>query len=121
MAKEGLRIEKSDEDTGQTLGFYGVDTGPYLVLPFSPPTNIRDGLGAIVDVAMNPLNYLIPYAAGADAATTAGSLAGIAITDAVNRRSLKLEIFEGVEETVLDLYSAVRSAYLEKRSAQIQQ
>jgi len=114
-------MEKSDEDTGQTLGFYGVGTGPYLVLPFLPPTDIRDGLGSIVDAAMNPLNYLIPYAAGADAATTAGSLAGIVITDAINRRSLNLEIYEGVEETVIDLYSAVRSAYLQKRAAQIQQ
>jgi phospholipid-binding lipoprotein MlaA len=70
---------------------------------------------------MKSLNYLIPYAAGADAATTAGSLAGIAITDAVNRRSLNLDIFEGVEETVIDLYSAVRSAYLQKREAQIEQ
>jgi phospholipid-binding lipoprotein MlaA len=44
VGKKGFHIEKSDEDTGQTLGFYGVDTGPYLVLPFLPPTNIRDGL-----------------------------------------------------------------------------
>ena len=72
LAREGFHIEKSDEDTGQTLGFYGVGTGPYLVLPFLPATDIRDGLGSIVDAAMNPLNYLTPYAAGADAATTAG-------------------------------------------------
>ncbi len=121
VAKDGFGIDKSDEDTGQSLGFYGVDPGPYLVLPFLPPTDIRDGLGSIVDAAMNPLNYLIPYAAGADAATTAGALAGITFTDAVNRRSLNLEVFEGVEETVVDLYSAVRNAYLQKRQAKIKE
>jgi len=120
VAKDGFGIEKSDEDTGQTLGFYGVIPGPYLVLPFLPATDVRDGLGSVVDAAMNPLNYLIPFAAGADGATTFGALTGIAVTDAVNRRSLNLETYEGVEETVVDLYSAVRNGYLQKRETMIE-
>ena len=67
VAGTGLGIQKSDEDTGQTLGFYGVDPGPFLVLPLLPPTSVRDGLGSILDKAMNPINYLIPFAGGADA------------------------------------------------------
>lgn len=121
VAKDGFGIEKSDEDTGQTLGFYGAGPGPYLVLPFLPPTDIRDGLGTIVDGAMNPLNYILPFAAGADAGTTVGVLAGIAVTDTVNQRSLNLEFYEGVEETVIDLYSAVRNGYLQKREAKIKE
>lgn len=121
VAKDGLGIEKSDEDTGQTLGYYGVGPGPYLVLPFFPPLNVRDGLGYIVDGAMNPVAYLIPFAADADAGTTTGSLIGIAFIDGVNRRSLNLELYEGVKETVIDLYSAVRSAYLQKREAKIKE
>ena len=121
LAKDGLGIEKSDEDTGQTLGYYGVGPGPYLVLPFLPPLNVRDGIGYAADAAMNPLNYILPFAAGADGATTAGALAGIAFTDAVNRRSLNLERYEGVEETVIDLYSAVRNGYLQQREAKIRE
>ncbi len=121
IAKDGLGIDKSDEDTGQTLGFYGVGPGPYLVLPFLPPTDVRDGLGSVLDAAMNPLNYILPFAAGADAGTTVGTLAGIAVTDAVNQRSLNLELYEGVEETVIDLYSAVRNGYLQKREAKIKE
>lgn len=121
IAKDGFGIEKSDEDTGQTLGFYGVGTGPYLVLPFFPPLDVRDAVGAIVDGAMNPVNYLIPFAAEADGGTTAGSLIGIAFIDAVNRRSLDLKFYEGVEETVIDLYSAVRNGYLQKREAKIKE
>jgi len=121
IAKDGFRIEKSDEDAGQTMGFYGVGPGPYLVLPFLPPLTVRDAIGAVVDGAMNPLNYLIPFAAEAGAGATAGALAGIRFTDTVNHRSLNLELYEGVEESVIDLYSAVRSAYLQKREAKIKE
>lgn len=121
IAKDGFGIEKSDEDTGQTLGVYGVGPGPYLVLPLFPPMTIRDGLGYAVDAGMNPLNYLIPFAADADGGTTTGSLIGIAAVDAINRRSLELERYEGVEEAVIDLYSAVRNGYLQKREAKIKE
>lgn len=121
VAKNPLGIRESDEDTGQTLGFYGVGPGPYLVLPFFPVMDVRDGIGYAVDGAMNPLNYLIPFAAEADGGTTAGALIGIGFVDAVNRRSLDLEFYEGVEETVIDLYSAVRNGYLQKREAKIKE
>lgn len=121
LAKDGFGLENSDEDTGQTLGFYGLGPGPYLVLPFLPPMDVRDGLGGVVDGAMNPLNYLIPFAAEADAGTTVGSLIGIAFVYAINRRSINLELYEGVEETVIDLYSAVRNAYLQRREPKIKE
>ena len=121
VAGAGFGIETSDEDTGQTLGFYGVGPGPYLVLPLLPPMNVRDGIGGIVDRAMNPINYLIPFAANADAGTTVGALIGITVTDAVNQRSLNLETFEGIEEAVIDLYSAVRNGYQQKREAKIKE
>lgn len=121
IAKDGFGIDKSDEDTGQSLGFYGVGPGPYLVLPLLPPMTVRDGIGYVVDAAMNPINYLIPFAADADGGTTAGALIGIGFVDAVNRRSLNLDRYEEVEETVVDLYSAVRNAYLQKREAKIKE
>lgn len=111
VAKDGLGIQQSDEDTGQTMGVYGVDPGPYLVLPFLPPMTVRDGIGLAADGAMNPLNYFIPLAA----------TAGIYATTAVNERSLNLDRFERVEDTVVDLYSAVRNAYLQRRAAAIKE
>jgi len=110
IATEG-GIPKSDEDTGQTLGVYGVGPGPYLILPILPPLTVRDGFGYAVDAALDPLNYVIPFAA------TAGKTAG----NTVNDRSLNLEFFEGVEKDTLDLYSAVRNAYLQRRQNAIQQ
>lgn len=111
VAKDGFGIQQSDEDTGQTMGAYGVGPGPYLVLPFLPPMTVRDGIGLAADGAMNPLNYFIPFAA----------TAGIYGTNAVNERSLNLDKFERVEETVVDLYSAVRNAYLQRRAAAIKE
>jgi len=111
VAKDGFGIQQSDEDTGQTFGVYGAEPGPYLVLPFLPPMTVRDGIGLAADGAMNPLNYFIPFAA----------TAGIYTTNAVNERSLTLDQFERVEESVVDLYSAVRNAYLQRRAAAIRE
>lgn len=111
VAKDGFGIQQSDEDTGQTFGVWGMGPGPYLILPFLPPMTVRDGIGYALDGAMNPLNYFIPI----------GATLGIYGTGAVNDRSLNLDRFERVEETVVDLYSAVRNAYLQRRAAAIKE
>src|SRR5689334_14313993 len=111
VAKDGFGIEQKDEDTGQTFGVWGAGPGPYLVLPFLPPLTIRDGIGYAFDVAMTPYTYVIPWWA---------SLAGTA-TSTVNERSLNLDRFERVAESTVDLYGAVRNAYLQRRAAAIKQ
>jgi phospholipid-binding lipoprotein MlaA len=111
VAKLGFGIEQSDEDTGQTLGVWGVGPGPYLVLPLLPPLTVRDGIGFAFDAAMTPYTYFIPWWA---------SFAGTG-TNVVNERSLNLDRFERVAETTVDLYSAVRNAYLQRRAAAIKQ
>ena len=111
IAKEGFGIEQSDQDMGLTLGVWGVGPGPFLILPFLPPLTVRDGVGFLVDTAMTPYIYFIPWYA---------SLGG-AVTNVVNERSLNLDRYERVEEATVDLYAAVRSAYLQRRAAAIQQ
>ncbi|MBI2460454.1 MAG: VacJ family lipoprotein [Candidatus Rokubacteria bacterium] len=107
-----IEIEKvPDEDFGQTLGVYGSGSGPYVVLPFFPPLTVRDGIGLGIDSALDPLNYLLPF----------GARAGISLGQTVNDRSLNLELFHEVEESVLDLYSAVRNGYLQRRERAIQE
>jgi phospholipid-binding lipoprotein MlaA len=111
VAKDGFGIEQSDEDTGQTFGVWGAAPGPYLVLPFLPPLNVRDGIGLLFDTAMTPYIYFIPWYANL----------GGNLTNVVNERSLNLDRFERVAETTIDLYSAVRNAYLQRRAAAIRQ
>ena len=111
VAKDAFGIEQRDEDTGQTFGVWGIAQGPYLILPFLPPLTIRDGVGYAFDAAMTPYTYFIPWW---------GTIAGTA-TNTVNERSLNLDRFERVAESTVDLYGAVRNAYLQRRAAAVKQ
>jgi phospholipid-binding lipoprotein MlaA len=105
-------IQKSREDFGQTLGVWGLGPGPYLVLPLMEPMTIRDGIGRGVDALMNPLTWVGP-----------SIYIGLAMKAAemVNDRALNLELFQGLEESVIDLYSAVRNGYLRRREQMIKE
>jgi phospholipid-binding lipoprotein MlaA len=105
-------IEKSREDFGQTLGVWGVGPGPYLILPFMEPLTVRDGIGKAVDGAMDPLSYVLPFL---------WVRLGMKIGETVNDRALNLELFQGFEESVIDMYSAVRHGYLRRREQLIKE
>jgi len=102
-------LEKSDADTGETLALYGVGAGPYLVLPTMPPATLRDGVGRIADGMLDPIGYFLPFVANRVKS----------VITAVNERSLQLQVFADVEDSVLDLYSAARNGYLQRRRATI--
>jgi phospholipid-binding lipoprotein MlaA len=106
-----LGIRRSEEDFGQTLGYYGVGPGPYLVLPFLPPLTVRDGFGFAADAATQPLSYVAPFEASV----------GMRGGQMINDRSLNLETFEEFEQATFDLYSAVRNAYLQRRQRLIEE
>jgi phospholipid-binding lipoprotein MlaA len=112
MAKQEWGIEPSKEDFGQTLGFYGVPPGPFLVLPFMAPSTVRDSIGTAVDGAMDPLSYYIPFI---------WDRLLMRIGNLINERSLNLDLFEGVEESTVDLYTSVRNGYLQRRARQIRE
>jgi phospholipid-binding lipoprotein MlaA len=112
IAKTEFNILPSKEDFGQTLGFYGGQPGPYLILPLMPPLTVRDGIGKFVDGLMDPLSYVLPFI---------WERLVMKVIETVNDRSLNLELFEGVEATTVDLYSAVRNAYLQRRARQIRE
>ncbi len=105
-----IHLEKSDADTGQTLALYGVGDGPYVVLPTMPPLTLRDAFGRTADGMLDPLGYFLPF--------VANQLRSI--VSAVNERSLNLKLYADVEESVLDLYSAARNGYLQRRRQAIQ-
>ena len=111
IARDGFGIEQSDEDMGQTFGWWGAAPGPYVVLPFLPPLTVRDGIGYAIDSAMTPYVYFLPWYA-----TMGGSAVNV-----VNERSLNLDRFERVAEATVDLYGAVRNAYLQRRAAAVRQ
>jgi phospholipid-binding lipoprotein MlaA len=112
VAKNQFGIEESNEDTGQTFGVWGVNSGPFLVLPLLPVTTVRDGIGMAFDAAMNPLSWtVLPIAA----------TIGMYATYTINERSMNLQTYEQVEESVIDLYSAVRNGFLQRREAAVRE
>jgi phospholipid-binding lipoprotein MlaA len=130
LAKE-IDLMTPDEDFGQTLGFYGVKPGPYLVLPFLQPFTLRDFAGYVTDIFLNPINWLVApiievegvpsLIAHKNRTTTSLVQIGTRVGEIVNERSRNLEKFQGVEEATLDLYTAVRNAYLQSRTRAIRE
>jgi len=131
VARNQFGLETPDEDAGQTMGVYGVKPGPYLVIPILGSFTVRDVIGYFIDIGLDPINWLVfpvievkgvPSVIAHKNRNTStiaqlGSRAGYLI----NERSLNLETFEGAEEATLELYSAVRNAYLQKRARAIRE
>lgn len=105
-----MGLKKHNEDFGQTLGKWGVGSGPYLVLPFFGPSSFRDGVGLAVDTVTTDLVYDIE-----DIPTRNGTLA----LRIVSRRADLLEAKEAIEEAALDNYEFTRDFYLERREVLI--
>ena len=110
IAKQEFGLQKTRVDFGQTLGIWGLKPGPFLVLPLLPPLTVRDGIGTAVDGAMDPLSYVLPFI---------WARLGMKIGNTINDRSLNLDLYQGFEETTVDLYSAVRNGYLQRRENMI--
>lgn len=106
-----LDLPKHDEDFDQTLGYWGVPTGPYLVLPFFGPSSIRGAAGLAGDAAMNPLTY--SFVLGSAAATW-GSF-GAYTVDVIDRRADALGFEKIVSEAAVDRYEFFRDSYLQRR------
>ena len=101
-----MGLKKHKEDFGQTLGRWGVGTGPYIVLPFLGPSNLRDGPSRIVDNFTYPPTWV-------DIKT--GERLGLIAVKAVNDRANLLDIEERSEELSRDRYVFLRDAYLDNR------
>lgn len=100
-------FEKHNEDFGQTLGYWGVSSGPYLMLPLLGPTDIRDGIGMYIDTLPAPLSRTRPI-------HTRNQLY---LTKAVNRRAQLLDQEKMLDDVALDRYSFIRDAYLTRRQS----
>jgi phospholipid-binding lipoprotein MlaA len=100
-----LGIEKNDEDFGQTLGYWGVGDGPYLVLPFLGPRTTRDTVGLIVDWETDPTSYIDPN-------RDRNAVQGFRL---VTRRAELLNASKVLEVASIDEYEFLRDAYLQRR------
>jgi len=98
-------LEKHDEDFGQTFGRWGVGTGAYVVVPVFGPRTVRDTVGLVLDVAVDPVANHRPR----------GTRDAAVILRLVNDRANMLPADKVVEEAALDKYSYMRDGYLQRR------
>lgn len=102
------------EDFGQTLGHWGVGSGPYLVLPLLGPSSVRDTTGLVVDSATtNP----ITYTHNIGEVRLHNQLRAAQFLD---KRAELLDASDLVDEASLDPYAFMRDAYLQRRASQVQ-
>lgn len=103
-------LEKHKEDWGQTLGVWGVPAGPYVVLPFFGPSNVRDSFGTVADLESD---YLFSYVKDIG---LRNSITGLRV---VNARNTYYEAGDLLEGAAIDKYSFMRDAYIQRREYQI--
>ena len=108
-------IEPAEEDFGQTLGAWGANGGPYLVLPLLGPSTMRDAVGSGVGMLANPYRVAIRESDVSNAVKYGETGAEIIII----RSDLMDSGADAFLKTSLDPYAAARSAYLQRRRAQI--
>ena len=92
-------LEKHKEDWGQTLGVWGVPAGPYVVLPFFGPSNVRDTFGTVADLESDYLFRLLPDVA------LRNSITGLRV---VNARNTYYEAGDLLDGAAIDKYSFMR-------------
>jgi phospholipid-binding lipoprotein MlaA len=116
--KIGLTPHK--EDVGQTLGSYGVGTGCYFVLPVLGPTTVRDSIGMLADSFVDPFAH-VTIREHELLSSSGSSLDYYAVkgTTAIDFRADNEVNFESLEKNSIDLYSSLKSIYLQDRNNKI--
>tara|TARA_B100002019_G_C21228222_1_gene578550 strand:- start:391 stop:1101 length:711 start_codon:yes stop_codon:yes gene_type:complete len=103
-----LGLSKNKEDFGQTLGFWGVPDGPYLVLPFLGPSSFRDGPSMMVDYELSPVEQLHHEERQV-----------LQTLDIVDTRARLLRATKILDTAAKDKYIFIRESYLQKRESQV--
>ncbi|MDH4216200.1 MAG: VacJ family lipoprotein [Gallionella sp.] len=102
-------LEKHHEDFGQTLGYWGVGSGPYLVLPFLGPSSMRDAPGLYVDT-------LTAVEGQIDNIRTRNQYYAASF---VHKRADLLDGEKVLDEAAIDRYAFIRDAYLQHRKSKV--
>lgn len=97
-----MGLQRNNEDFGQTLGTWGVSSGPYVVLPFLGPSNVRDGIGLIPDTFMGPYPYI----------QDDGVRYGLFAVQTVDKRA---QLLSAEKLITGDKYVFIRNAYMQNR------
>ncbi|WP_044874181.1 VacJ family lipoprotein [Pseudomonas sp. LFM046] len=101
-----MGLQRNDEDFGQTLGYWGLGSGPYLVIPFLGPSTVRDAGGLIPDTFVGPYPYI-------DHVPTRN------VTRAVDVVDTRASLLSAEKLITGDKYIFIRNAYLQNREFKV--
>ena len=106
-----VNLPKHNEDFGQTLGFLGVPSGPYLVLPIFGASSPRDALGLVGNTLLNPLTYVSIFGGS----TANAAMGGVKAVNIVDKRADLIATEKVVNEGAVDRYEFIKSTYQQRR------
>lgn len=112
----GWGLQRQSGDFGQTLHTWGINEGPYLVLPLFGPSNIRDAIGLGVDSVMSPWQYVVMM--GPSSTEDKYTISKLSAT-ALSEREKNIEAVDAIKEGSLDFYAQLRSVYRQHRAKEL--
>jgi phospholipid-binding lipoprotein MlaA len=101
---DGLKA-LSNEDIGQTIGSWGVPSGPYIVIPVLGPSSARDVVGKVADVCLTPMTWVSPH--------TLNTLTNASV--AVVKNPGRMDVYDAATKDAIDPYISMRESYLSYR------
>jgi len=110
-ARDKYELQPVEEDLGQTLAVHGMDDGFYIVWPLFGPSNVRDSLGMVGDMFLNPVRYVEPWETSAYISAGKG----------INEGSFHIGEYEDFKSAALEPYIAMREAYIQYRNKKIEE
>jgi phospholipid-binding lipoprotein MlaA len=110
-AKDYPHLNPPEEDFGQTMGYFGIGNGIYLVLPFLGPSTLRDTAGMGGDYFLNPTAYIDPAAVGWS----------MKAEESVNDLSFRIGQYEELKDAAIEPYESFKDGYLQYRNKKINQ
>jgi len=111
VAKAHPKLNPSEEDLGQTFGRWGIGSGFYIVWPFLGPSTLRESVGWVGDLFLDPVTYVDPREASA----------GIMVYEVLNKASFTIGDYEALKEAALEPYVAIRDAYVQHRKKKVEE
>ena len=112
-AREKWKISKHKEDFGQTMGFFGSGPGFYVNWPILGPSSLRDSIGMVLDLFLDPTTYLFPH--------EKWGVSVVRAYDRVNETSLNIDLYESLKKDAFDPYTFFRDAYHQHRESMIKE
>lgn len=121
IVKDKPQFNPPEEDFGQTLGFYAVGNGMFIVWPLVGPSTLRDTVGSLGDWALNPFSFMQLVNADAGVLTSGTTNVVVYSVRTVNDTSFRIGDYEDLKNAALDPYEAFRNAYIQNRNSKIAQ